>query len=196
MDAVRYYVALLLVVFTPPAFMYWLSIHPFIRFWRRVGARTTLAVNYAWIIAVAGLLYLARRPLLSVQFGTNVLLIVPGVLLIAASAVMRRRIARRLPFSTLTGIPEIDPAVRPTPLLTEGIYGRIRHPRYVQAWTGVAGWALLSNYLAAYVVLALLLVFLPLLVLLEERELRVRFGSEYEEYAARVPRFIPTFRRR
>jgi protein-S-isoprenylcysteine O-methyltransferase Ste14 len=28
-------------------------------------------------------------------------------------------------------------------------------------------------------------------VLLEERELRDRFGAEYEEYCRRVPRYIP-----
>jgi protein-S-isoprenylcysteine O-methyltransferase Ste14 len=34
------------------------------------------------------------------------------------------------------------------------------------------------------------------LVLLEERELRDRFGAEYEEYCRQVPRWIPGRSRR
>jgi protein-S-isoprenylcysteine O-methyltransferase Ste14 len=33
-------------------------------------------------------------------------------------------------------------------------------------------------------------------VVLEERELRHRFGPVYEEYSRRVPRFIPKFGKR
>ena len=34
------------------------------------------------------------------------------------------------------------------------------------------------------------------LAISEEREVRAQFGTEYEEYAARTPRFIPRLRRR
>ena len=35
MDQVRYVVAVLLVVFTPPAMLFWFVVHPFTGFWRR-----------------------------------------------------------------------------------------------------------------------------------------------------------------
>lgn len=34
-----------------------------------------------------------------------------------------------------------------------------------------------------------------LLALLEEREMKVRFGEEFEAYRREVPRFIPRFKR-
>lgn len=34
------------------------------------------------------------------------------------------------------------------------------------------------------------------LAISEERELRAQFGTDYEQYAARTPRFIPRFGRR
>ena len=45
--------------------------------------------------------------------------------------------------------------------------------------------------LALCVTFALSLPTLYLLVLLEERDLRERFGSEYEACCRRVPRFVP-----
>jgi protein-S-isoprenylcysteine O-methyltransferase Ste14 len=47
------------------------------------------------------------------------------------------------------------------------------------------------NYLALYVALPLSLAALYLIVILEEKELRNRFGSQYEKYCHSVPRFIP-----
>jgi hypothetical protein len=35
MNAFRYYLALLLTVCLPPLLLYWLMLHPFVRFWRR-----------------------------------------------------------------------------------------------------------------------------------------------------------------
>ena len=104
---------------------------------------------------------------------------------------------RRLPIATLIGIPELSPRAAGGTLVTEGIYSHIRHPRYLQVMLRLAGFALFANYLALYALLALCLPLIYLIVLFEERELRQRFGEEYERYCHHVPRFLPRiFRRR
>jgi protein-S-isoprenylcysteine O-methyltransferase Ste14 len=52
-------------------------------------------------------------------------------------------------------------------------------------------YALFANYLGAYIVVVLSLPLIHFVVRLEERELRERFGTAYEEYYRRVPRFVP-----
>lgn len=76
-------------------------------------------------------------------------------------------------------------------MLSEGIYGRIRHPRYVEVVIGTWAYAVFANHLGAYVVAALTIPSIHLIVLLEERELVERFGARYEEYRSRVPRYVP-----
>jgi protein-S-isoprenylcysteine O-methyltransferase Ste14 len=76
-------------------------------------------------------------------------------------------------------------------LLTQGIYSRIRHPRYVETVLWVLGYALFTNYLALYLTFLFLLLIIHVIVLLEEKELKERFGPAYEEYCRRVPRYIP-----
>jgi protein-S-isoprenylcysteine O-methyltransferase Ste14 len=56
---------------------------------------------------------------------------------------------------------------------------------------GVLACALFTNYLAAYVLFAVSLVLVRIIIWMEEKELRARFGEEYEDYCARVPRLIP-----
>ena len=51
--------------------------------------------------------------------------------------------------------------------------------------------ALFTNYLAIYVLALAIIPALYLVVVLEEKELRDRFGLEYAAYSERVPRFIP-----
>ncbi len=195
MNTVRYYLALLLLSFTPPAFLYWLSIHPFIGFWRRLGLPLALGINYAMLFLVAVLILIFCKPLLSVDFGTNPVLVALAVILLAVSVAMRKRLSKHMSFSILTGIPELAPGQHGTPLMKEGLYSRIRHPRYVQALLGVAAYTLFCNYLATYILFLALPVTIRFLVLIEERELRERYGIEYEKYCARVPRFIPKFKR-
>ncbi len=195
MSKVRYYLALVVLASVPPAVLYWFSIHPFIRFWRRMGARLTLAIHYAAVIAVMVLVIRFGGPLLSVDFGTSPTLIGLGILLLIISAALRKRLSKHLRHRILIGVPELAPDREGIPLLTEGIYGRLRHPRYVQVFLAVTGYALICNYLALYLLLPALAVMLYCLVRLEEPELLDRFGAEYEAYCARVPRFIPKLRK-
>ena len=87
----------------------------------------------------------------------------------------------------------IDP---PSKLVVRGLYRYVRNPMYVGVLTMILGWALcfLARDLAVYglVVAAGFHVFV---VLYEEPALRRRFGPEYDEYQARVGRWLPRLRR-
>jgi protein-S-isoprenylcysteine O-methyltransferase Ste14 len=191
MDTFRHVLTLLMLMFMPGAVLFWFLVHPFIRFWRRLGLRRALAINYTLLSAFAAGVFLLRKTLLAVDFGTNPVLIAVAVSMLAASIVLRRKISRHLRFSTLGGLPEMAPDRFPQRLLTEGIYSRIRHPRYVEVLLVMASLALIANNLAAYVNWIIGIPSVLLIVRIEERELRDRFGAEYEAYCARVPRFVP-----
>jgi hypothetical protein len=60
MDRVRYAAALLELIGIPGALLYWFSIHPFVRFWRGVGARATVTLHMVMIAVVGYGMYLLR----------------------------------------------------------------------------------------------------------------------------------------
>jgi protein-S-isoprenylcysteine O-methyltransferase Ste14 len=195
MNAVRYWLALLTLMFMPGAVLFWFVVHPFVRFWRRLGLRRAMAIYYALLAAYAAGVFLLRKTLLAVDFGTNPVLIAVAAPILAASIVLRREISRHLRFRTLGGLPEIAPEHFPQRLLTEGIYSRVRHPRYLEVLLVMASLALVANNLASYVNWIIAIPSVLVIVRIEERELRDRFGAEYEAYCARVPRFVPALRR-
>ena len=193
MDQARYVVALLMLVTFPPAVLVWFLIHPFVSFWRRLGPTRTWLVLTPVMLVVGYACYRVREPLLGEDLGTRWALIGLALPLMVLSGILRHRHRKHLSFRILTGIPELQPEGRPGKLLTEGIYGKLRHPRYVELVFGLTAWALVANHVGVYLLLLAVLAALYLIVLLEERELRQRFGEEYARYAARVPRFIPRF---
>ncbi len=119
------------------------------------------------------------------------MLVVVGMLCVGVAIAMAIQVRKQLTLELLVGLPEVDPHRYPGKLLTEGMYARIRHPRYVESMLGIIGCSLLANYLALYLPDGLLLACIYAIALLEERELRERFGRVYEDYCRRVPRFVP-----
>jgi protein-S-isoprenylcysteine O-methyltransferase Ste14 len=195
MDTLRYGVALIVLVAFPPAVVFWLCVHPFAKAWRKLGPFWSLALLYgALLLAMVGL-FRARGPLLAVEFGTRWPLVAVGGVCLVLAAMALRAVRRRLGVRVQMGIPELDPRAEQR-LLTEGIYARVRHPRYLEMLLALLGFALVANYLAGYVVLAASALILHAVVLLEERELAERFGPAWEAYAARVPRYVPALRGR
>lgn len=198
--AARYIMALLFVLTLLPSVGYWFILHPFVRFWRRVGPVGTYLAMAAFFVGSAIALYAVVRPLLAAggvgDYGVNGWLAGAGLALLTLAAVIQRKRKKYLDFKTLVGLPELAPERHGGPLFTEGIYGVVRHPRYLEMTLGVIGWALILNYLLLYLMAAATLVLLLPVMLLEERELRQRYGAAYDAYARRVPRFLPRLPRR
>ena len=191
-----YYIALITVVCVPPAIFLWFLIHPLASFWRRLGAVATYLVVIPILVSIGAVLYYFRGPLLSIHFEPRLSLVVIAVFLLAVGIYLGLLRVRHLTISMLIGIPEISKEGQPGKLLTEGIYGHVRNPRYLEIGFGLAGIALIVNYLAVYIVFIAYIPVIYLVVQLEERELRKRFGEAYERYCQDVPRFIPRLRRR
>lgn len=191
MDAFRYYVALVLTALMPPVLLYWGLLHPWVRFWRRLGPIVAMTLLWSAVGLAAAGLFSQRAWLLAVDFGTNPVVFGAGVIFIAAAAWLRRRLALHFGFRTLAGLPEVAPERYPQRLVTQGLHARVRHPRYLQMLLGLLGWSLVANHPASYAAAALWLPGVWAIVLFEERELRQRFGREYDEYSRKVPRFVP-----
>lgn len=193
MDTVRYYLALVVVIWLPPAIVYWLIVHPFIDMWRRVGKATTFSLLLVMFSGFAYWLFTLRATLLAEEYGTNWVLWVPGLVCYGLAIRIQVRIRRQLTFRVLTGVPELDADGRGGTLMDDGLYATVRHPRYVAVSLGVLAWALFTNYLAMYVLVPITMIGLAAVIGFEERELARRFGAAYADYRSRVPMFIPRF---
>lgn len=191
MDRVRLFIAYAAWLTLPPALIFWFVLHPFVALWRKVGPGLTYAVLTFAMFATAFGMYLERRFVAPSDLGFQPLLALLGLALIVGGYAIAWQRRKQLTKTILVGLPEVAPQRVAPKLLHEGIYARIRHPRYVEFTLILAGWSLIANYGAAYWILLATIVGLYLIVLIEERELRQRFGDEYRRYAAEVPRFVP-----
>jgi protein-S-isoprenylcysteine O-methyltransferase Ste14 len=194
-DTARYVVALITIVPVPSAILFWLIVHSNVHFWRRLGPSLSYTLLLVLMVGVAVGVYMLRDPILSVEYGTNNVFVALAAPIYGASVWLSFRIRRHLTFRTFVGVPELSARGDGGRLLTEGVYGRVRHPRYVAVLLGLISTALFSNYLAPYVLIPVGAAGLWLIVRLEERELVERFSNEYETYRERVPMFVPGRRR-
>ncbi len=191
MNSVRYFLAVVVLISLPPGLLLWFVIHPMAGFWRKLGAGWTYAILGLPVVGMMVGLFALRDQLVGTDFGTSLPLIALGAICAAFGITIAVKRKKYLTMAILAGIPELSRGGETGKLLTEGIYSRIRHPRYVEALLGVLGYALIANYLGMYILFVLTVPAIYFIVVLEERELRDRFGSAYEEYSGRVPRFFP-----
>jgi protein-S-isoprenylcysteine O-methyltransferase Ste14 len=79
-------------------------------------------------------------------------------------------------------------------LVTNGIYGYIRHPMYASQWLWViAQILLLQNWLAGPIDLLIFIPFYILRVQAEEKMMLDTFGNQYGEYMRKTGGVIPKF---
>lgn len=192
MDRFRFILGLLLVIALPPGLLWWFVVHPFVGFWRRRGTVVTMTVMTLFFLGGIGGLFVVRTKLMGPDIGTNPVLVAVGLLLLAVGFSILRQRKKHLTGYILAGFPEIQAKEeKQGVLLDQGIYARIRHPRYVEILFITFGYAAISNFVGPWITAFLSIPAIHAVVLLEERELRERFGDAYRDYAARVPRYFP-----
>lgn len=87
-----------------------------------------------------------------------------------------------------SGLVAIQPGHR---LVTDGIYGAIRHPSYLGLLVNSLGWALAFRSAVGVLLTALTVAILIGRIRSEETLLHSQFGAEYDAYRARTWRLIP-----
>ena len=189
-EPVRYYVSLALWVSLPAAIIYWILIHPLAGFWRRLGPEMTFLAMGVILSTCGYICWLWREPVLAARYPVRPTFVVVGLALYVLAIVIEKKCRKHLKTRILIGLPELS-ADDPGHLLTEGIYAHVRNPRYLDLFIGVLGWSLILNYRAMHWLTLICIPGLYVVTLLEERELRRRFGAPYEAYLKKVPRFIP-----
>ena len=81
-------------------------------------------------------------------------------------------------------------------LITDGIYGFIRHPQYLGFFLVILGFLIQWPTVLTLAMAPILLIMYRRLARREERQMIEQFGAAYESYRARVGAFIPALNRR
>ncbi|MBV5319110.1 MAG: isoprenylcysteine carboxylmethyltransferase family protein [Desulfobulbaceae bacterium] len=77
-------------------------------------------------------------------------------------------------------------------VVTEGPYALVRNPLYVFSFLGALGLGLATRHLSIVtIIVGAFILYYPLVVLAEERNLQHKFGQAYLDYSSKVPRFLP-----
>lgn len=189
-ETVRYYLSLTMWLTLPPALVYWLVVHPLAGFWRRLGPTATFIAMFLVLAPCGYVCWLFREPVMAERYPPRVSFIVVGLVLYALAIIIEKKCRKHLKLRILVGIPELSDK-DPGQLLTDGIYAHTRNPRYLDIMIAMVGWSLILNYQVMYWLALLCIPGFYAVTLLEERELRERFGAPYEDYLRQVPRLVP-----
>jgi protein-S-isoprenylcysteine O-methyltransferase Ste14 len=163
---------------------------------KRIGEIYSLFSGWGFFLFWAGL-WFSPQPRFVMPFLSNLLVVIPFV----HFSIPTTHLTVFLPFFLLgayfgiAGVKgttlKVAETHRANEIITSGVYSTVRHPQYLGALLAHIGITFLFS--AWYSLLST-----PLMVLLvflvsrkEEKELTKEFGKEYQEYAEKVPMFLP-----
>jgi protein-S-isoprenylcysteine O-methyltransferase Ste14 len=195
-DRLRYLLGVLCIITLLPGLLFWFIIHPLARRWRRLGPMQTYLIVLPVLIAFGVLLFQFSESILGADLGTNWMFVAIALVCYGVTIWIEFQYRKHLSIATLVGVQELQSAEKQNgKLLKDGIYGVVRHPRYLSAGIGVFANAIIANYVGLYILILFLFSAGYMMLLLEERELVERFGEEYRCYQREVPRIIPRLRK-
>jgi protein-S-isoprenylcysteine O-methyltransferase Ste14 len=181
------WLAALVLFLQLPIPLFWFIVHPQVNFWRRhqkAGYVTGLLLSWG---PVTVCLFLFRHEIFRRDWPSPWSMLA-GFALLFIEGWIFWRVGHDLGTSRLVGKTELSGGGE---MANQGIYSRIRHPRYLGSLLAILGACFLAGTRVMWTIAAVWCVLTLMAIALEERELRARFGAAYEEYCRRVPRFVP-----
>lgn len=178
---------LILLLWIP---FFWFVFHPAIRFWRRLGNRAFWVALPVWLIFAAGI-PMARHQLFARRVERSALTWAAGTLLFVLANWLDSQTRHTFGWRRLAGLTELNPQHRLCGVVRAGVYGRVRHPRYLLYMLMILSMALLTGAVPIFLLAILNILMYQILAPLEERELLDQYGPQYEAYRQMVPRFVP-----
>lgn len=174
--------------------LFWFFIHPIVRGWQGMQRSPyRLLVPLWW--GMIGVLMAATWPWHARQIYRSPWMWLPAFVIFVMALRTYRRIGPEFGIHNFIGQTELRPGEHQQTLVTTGLHERMRHPIYVAHLSMFAAWTIGSGLLENFILLAIsLFVTFPLMIWLEERELKKRFGQSFLDYKARVP--LVSFQRR
>lgn len=182
---------LILLLWIP---FFWFLFHPAIGFWRRRGNRAFWLALPVWLVFAAAIVMM-RRHLFAARVDRNALTWMVGAFLFAAASWLEWQTRHTFGLRRLVGLTELNPQHRLCGVVRTGIYGRVRHPRYLLYMLMILAMAFLTGAVAIFLLAIVNILLYQILTPLEERELLNQYGPQYEDYRRSVPRFVPRWGR-
>jgi protein-S-isoprenylcysteine O-methyltransferase Ste14 len=163
-----------------------------------VNTRIRRRLPPLWLLAALSfLIYLVFSALLTMALSLPWLVPIPkrigitvGVILLVLGFTMITWAFKSLGLRRILG-KELFLSKSESKLIAAGVYAYSRNPLYFFALVLLLGWFFVFRLTPILILTLLFLAHFVLLAKWEERELKERFGQEYEDYRQHVPFFVP-----
>ena len=189
------FLALVAIMFWALVPLFWIPVHGFSRFFKRIGVFTYLTPLITWLPA-AVLIYVSRSWILGYRIELPAVLQGLGWAVFLGGLLLQLWTLRILGGLRIIGIPEVTRLVKGRVFMS-GPFSVIRHPTYASHTIMFAGVFLISGVIMAGIITVLdMLIINAFVIPLEDRELIERFGDEYRGYKGRVPAYFPIRRKK
>ncbi len=177
--------AIIIIVFGINIPLFWMPIHIYPQFFRKIGIFTYLMplITFSLIFMMV---FNYRSHILMYTISFSPLLNFIGLILLMLGIILHVWTAKLLSLWGLIGVPEILPK-KNIKLITSGPFLVIRHPTYLAHSLIFIGAFLLTEFVALGILSILDFLMVNAFVIpFEEKELLRRFGYLYEEYKNKV----------
>jgi protein-S-isoprenylcysteine O-methyltransferase Ste14 len=182
--------ALITIMFWALVPIFWIPVHCFSGFFRRLGIFTYLTPLFTWM-PVAYLIYSKSDLLLGFRVSMPLSVQASGWIVFSLGMLLQLWTLRLLGGKRITGLAEVT-AMAGNRVIRSGPFSVVRHPTYVSHTMMFAG-VFLSTGIVSVGIITLLDLFIinAVVIPLEDRELTERLGNEYREYRKNVPAYFP-----
>lgn len=114
-----------------------------------------------------------------------------GYMVATAGVIVMLKAIKEIPLMSFLGLkPKKDEESKPELVIT-GLYSQVRHPLYLGLLAIFLGYFLVSGTVGALIHLTCLILYLPVGIYFEEKNLIAVYESDYRKYQQTVPSIFP-----